>query len=450
MRSILLAVTVSAVVAVGSSACGSTSSPAAAVTPPPVDDAGVDAPAPDAAPPVDNGAPSKTYPAAHPGLPELVNAAGGTVLATPKVHLIFYPDYTHKTQIETLSQALGTTPYWAATTAEYGVGALGYVDSTELTGETAPATITDKAVEAFINAKIASRAFGEPDANVVYTIFYPKSTVITLAGGSPLGPSQSCSSFGGYHSNTGVVVDGAAKKNYAFAVLPTCAAFAGQGELDGLTGALSHELIEAVTDPFPSTNAGKDAAFSSVDQDHFIWIVLGGGGENGDLCVSEPNAFYKPPSFDFTVQRTWSNKLAKASHDPCAPNIPGPAYFNSAPVLSEDVTLDLSLLGGGSTVTKGVTIPVGKTKVIEIDLFSDAATSGPWTVSAVDTVAKLTKQTPTLEFHWDRTQGLNGEKLHLTVTVTSAASLVTGAHPFSITSSLGSTKVSWPGLIVDQ
>ena len=451
MRSILLAVTVSAAVAIGASACGS-SSTAEPTKPPPVtvDEGGTDAaPPPDAAPPVDNGAPSTVYPAAHPPLPELVNQAGGKVLATPKAYLIFFPGYEHKTVIETLTKAVGATPYWASTTSEYGIGPLAYTDTIELT-ETAPAAITDKEIEAFINGKIASGAFGVPDPNVIYTIFYPKSTSITLAGGGPLGPSKSCSSFGGYHSNTGVVLNGAAKKNFAFAVLPTCAAFAGQTEIDGLTGALSHELIEAVTDPFPSTNAGQDSAYSSVDQDHFIWIVLGGGGENGDLCVSEPNAFYKPQGLDFTVQRTWSNKLAKAGHDPCAPNIAGPAYFNSAPVLKETVTLDLSLLGGGSTETKGVKIPVGKSAVIEVDLFSDAATSGPWSVTATDTVAQLTKQAPTLDFAWDRTKGLNGEKLHLTVTVKTAASLVAGAHPFSITSTLGQTKVSWPGLIVDQ
>ncbi len=249
MRSILLGVTVSAAVAVGVSACGSSSTSEPAAPPPVVtgDDGGVDAaPPPDAAPPLDNGAPSTTYPAPHPPLPELVNQAGGKVLATPKAYLIFYPGYEHAAVIQALVQAVGATPYWSATTAEYGVGPLGYAGTIELTGETAPATITDKAVEAFLNGKIASGAFGDADPSVVYSIFYPKSTTITLAGGGPLGPSQSCSSFGGYHSNTEVVIAGAAKKNFAFAVLPTCATFAGQSEIDGLTGALSHELVEAL------------------------------------------------------------------------------------------------------------------------------------------------------------------------------------------------------------
>ena len=65
-------------------------------------------------------------------------------------------------------------------------------------------------------------------------------------------------------------------------------------------------------------------------------------------------------------------------------------------------------------------------------------------------MSKLTGQAPTLEFAWDRNTGVNGEKLHLTVKVTSAAALVKGAHPFTITSTLGKTKVSWPSLVVDQ
>jgi hypothetical protein len=456
MRSIAIAPVVLALfsaAALSAAACGSTSNDAPAVAPAVTDDGGVDsaaAPPVEAGPVVDNGAPSTTYPATHPPLPELVNQAGGKVLSTPKVHLVVFPDYPDLAAVTGMATGVGATPYWTSAVSEYGIGPIAYDGVTELTGETAPATITDTGVEAYLNAKIAASAFGTPDPNTIYAIVYPKETVITLAGGSPFGPSQSCTSFGGYHGDTSVDVGGGVKQNIAFAVLPTCTTFGNLDELNGLTGAMSHELIEAVTDPFPSTNKGSDSAYGSVDQDHFIWFVLGGGGEAGDLCVPEANAFYKPTGFDYTVQRTWSNKLAKASHDPCAPNIAGTVYFNSAPVLKSQVTLDLSLLGSGPTQTQGELIAVGKSKVIEVDLFSDAATSGPWTVSAVDTVAKLTGQPPTLDFAWDRTSGVNGEKLHLTITVKIAATLVVGAHPFMITSKLGNASNTWPGLITDQ
>jgi hypothetical protein len=432
-------------------ACGSSSSgpdaPAPGPSPSPTA-APTEAPAPtaSAAPVVDNGAPSTTYPAPHPPLPVLVNQAGGKVLVAPKVFLVVYPGYTHTAGVQSFAQALGTSAYWTATTKEYGIGAIEYAGTKELTGETAPATITDTDVQAFIAAKIASGDLGAPDPNTLYAIFYPETTTITLSGGG-IGGGSSCTSFGGYHGDVAVSVSGKSA-DYAFAVLPTCASFGGLAGIDALTGAASHELVEAVTDPFPSTKNGAESAYSSVDSDHFIW-VLAGGTEAGDLCVPETDAFQKLPGLDFTVQRTWSNASAKLGHDPCVPAMKDP-YFQSAPVLTETVTLTLPASFGGSDVTtKGVTIPIGKSKTIEIDLFSDAATSGPWTVSAEDALGSLGGG-KTLDFAWDRTKGLNGEKLHLTISVKGASSFVPGSHPFTIVSTLGAKKATWPGLVVDN
>ncbi|HWW54446.1 MAG TPA: hypothetical protein VNY84_11790 [Acidimicrobiales bacterium] len=412
-----------------------------------VDSGAPDAPPVDAGPDVDNGMPSTNYPAPHPPLPQLVNQAGGKTLATPKVYLIFYPGYPHEMPLQTLAQQIGANPYWAAATAEYGVGAMQYAGMIELTGETPPISISDQQIDMYMNGKIASGAFGTPDTSVVYTIYYPKTTTITLGSGG-FGGGTSCQSFGGYHTDTAVTVGTAAPKNYAYAVLPTCASFAGMGELDGLTGATSHEWIEASTDPFPSTNGGADSAYSGVDSDHFIWAVLG-GQEDGDLCVQETNAFFKPSGLDFTVQRCWSNQLAKASHDPCAPDLTGVPFFDSAPVLNENVSFTSQFIGG-TVNTKGVKIPVGQTKTVEVDLFSDAATSGPWSVEVLDVIARYTMAAPTLAFKWDRTSGLNGEKLHLDITVKATQTAFGGAHPFIIVSRLGGVTNTWPGLVVEQ
>ena len=56
----------------------------------------------DAPPDVDNGAPSSTYPAPHPPLPQLVNTAGGPVLTSPSVYLIFYPGYPYEASMRGL------------------------------------------------------------------------------------------------------------------------------------------------------------------------------------------------------------------------------------------------------------------------------------------------------------------------------------------------------------
>src|SRR5262249_48954714 len=151
MRSIAIGATfITAILA--ATACGGSSAsdnqtpapePSATDNPPAVP------PAKPPAPPVDNGAPSTNYPAPHPDMPQLVNQAGGKVLTTPKVYLLTYPGYEHTAAVTAMSQAVGATPYWSATTSEYGVGAITYAGATEL-ADPAPASLTDKQVEDYI------------------------------------------------------------------------------------------------------------------------------------------------------------------------------------------------------------------------------------------------------------------------------------------------------------
>jgi hypothetical protein len=259
---------------------------------------------------------------------------------------------------------------------------------------------------------------------------------------------QSCSAFGGYHDNT-TQGDSGVAGNFAYAVIPTCSS-----SVDDLTAVISHEWVEASTDPFLTSggtftlNGGPNAAFYSADKSHVIWDLLG-GGEAGDLCEPEAPAVYITPSdVGYQVQRTWSNLQAQGSHDPCAPDIAG-AFFDSAPVLPETVTFTSSITG--TITSQGITIPIGQSKTIEVDLFSDGDPGGPWTVSAADVLSTYYGSygiPQTLSFAWDRTTGLNGEKLHLTVTVT-AASIIAGAHAFMITSSNGTRQAVWPGLVVE-
>jgi hypothetical protein len=102
--------------------------------------------------------------------------------------------------------------------------------------------------------------------------------------------------------------------------------------------------------------------------------------------------------------------------------------------------------------TKGITIAQGESKTIEVDLFSDGDTGGPWTVMADDVLSTMYGSyglKPSMTFAWDRTAGENGEKLHLTITVT-GSSLVTGVHAFMITSYLHGRQAVWPGIVVEK
>jgi hypothetical protein len=399
-----------------------------------------------------NGAPSDAYPAPHPPLPDLVNKSGGPVLATPKIYLVFYPNYPYESDLQSLAQKMTTSPYWAATTSEYGVGALAYGGTIELTSQTPPTNISSSDIQSWVAKQIQSGTFGVQDPEGIYTIVYPQGTTFTQPNPVlPILPNiQSCVGIRGYHDNVSVAVDGGAPQNFAYAVIATCTPSA-----DSVTSVTSHEWVEAATDPLPTSNGsfslnpGPAAAYFTVDSDHTVWGVLH-GGEAGDLCEPEGAAvLITPADLGHLVQRTWSNVLAKGSHDPCAPSISG-AFFDSAPVLPETVTFTLPIIS--TTVTsKGITIPVGQTKTIEVDLFSDAPTGGPWTVQADDLLYKYYGNfgvTNSLSFQWDRTQGVNGEKLHLSITVTQGSPLA-GAHGFMITSTLGARIAVWPGLIVE-
>ena len=425
----------------------------------------------DAAPDVNNGAPSTTYPAPHPPLPTLVNVAGGPVLATPKVFLIFYPGYQYEQEIISMAQTFGVTPQWAAETTEYGAGPLEYAGMVELSGAdaTPPGTIAATDITTFLSTRLANGDFGTPDVNTIYSIFYPETTSITIPNGPGQGNSSSCQEFGGYHDDMSVTytrggpppaTDGGTDAgpgvdsgpgvqltaNFAYAVLPTCSSFPPLSGLAAVTGPVSHEWLEATTDPFPSTDNGANEAYAALDNDHFAWVLYyQGNAEAGDLCVEESNAFYVPSGYDFTVQRTWSNALAMASHDPCTLNIPNLPFFDSAPVLPDTFLFDTSVIGGaGKIQTQGVKVAVGTSQTIAIDLFSDAETNQPWDVQAFDLLSEFTNGPPTLQFAWDQTQGVNGQILHLTITMSQADSTLGGAHPFVIVSSIGQIQNIWP------
>ena len=153
-------------------------------------------------------------------------------------------------------------------------------------------------------------------------------------------------------------------------------------------------------------------------------------GENADLCAFADTAYLlTPASLGYAIQRSWSNVAVMAGHDPCVPVLPNYVYFNSTPVLSETVTVNVPNLpqfgpaAGKSLKVEGVTIPICQKKTLEVDLWSDADTKGPWSVEAIDVLAERYMLPPTLGFEWDRKTGVNGEKLHLTITALGASPL---------------------------
>jgi hypothetical protein len=380
------------------------------------------------------GTPSVGFAASHPSAPRVITL-GGPVLKAPKVYPIYFakddPSITAK--ITDFMSKLGSSSYWKATTEEYGVGAATAGAPIQLT-ETAPTATKDSAVRQWLAGKLNANdpAFPAPDDNTVYAIAYPAGVSVELDAGG--GQGTSCQAFAGYHLSI-TLDDKHGSRPVSYMVIARCASYHGFTGIDAVTAVASHELVEAAQDPYPLMNA----AYFYVDPAHAFWSTAFGGGETGDLCAASALSFVRDAELGYVVQRSWSNKQAAESHDPCVPAPSGEPYFNSAPVLPDKITI-----GGQSMPVAGVHIPVGQTRTVEIDLFSDAVTSGPWKVEALDISASQVGS-PTLSFSFDAQSGVNADKLNLNITALEATP--SNSELFILFSTLGKRQTLWVGAV---
>jgi len=366
------------------------------------------------------------YPAPHSPMPQAINS-GGSVIASPKLVAISFLNDPLQSAVDKFASDLVSSPnYWKGAVNEYGVGPLAQVAFHA--NETPPATLSDADVRTWLADKIQNDgAFPKPDASTIYTLFYPKGTNVTSLGG------VTCQEFQGYHDSFPLGTTG----DVIYAIVPRCPPPPVQGvtDADQMTAEASHEVVEAATDPLPSSKP----AYITVDKNSHAWELLA-GGEIGDLCGAYPNTFYVPTGFDHLMQRVWSNVNAAAGHDPCQPDAPAP-YFNSAPVMSDTVTIQV---GGIPTKTQGVKLQVGAETTIELDLYSDGPTSGPWNVSVIDITSMFFGGKPALQFTLDQTTGQNGDKLNLTIKYLRP---ITAGAPFWIQNDLGGAQTFWLGAV---
>ncbi|HEX7601908.1 MAG TPA: hypothetical protein VF316_09900 [Polyangiaceae bacterium] len=407
-------------------ACSSPS----AVTPPEADagkdvaiDVGTDA----------NGQPSDVYPAFKPSVP-LATSVGGPVLTHAKVVPVFFPSDSWQAKITSFLGKYVPSSHWVEMVGEYGVSTA--TVSAPVVLATAPAkTIDDTEIQTWLQGQLdgTHAEWPAPDDSTLYVLFYPQTTSITLSG------SASCKAFGGYHGDVAMP----STQKVAYAVIPRCSS-----SFDSLTNTLSHELVEGATDPYVNLLP----AYAELDAIHMAWMLSSSGGEVGDMCEYDPLAPYAVPDLGgAVVQRSWSNLQAAAYHDPCVPQIPGATYFNSVPVLPDMIPVTIPDLPGlgplaGKTLSvEGVKIPKGESRTIDVNLFSDGPTGGPWSVEAVDTLSERGLGSATLTFAWDATEGQNGQTLHLTITAIGKSFI--GASAFQIHSSKGNQQFSWTGTV---
>jgi hypothetical protein len=338
--------------------------------------------------------PDAWSPAAHEPQPT-AQSFGGPVLASPKVVPVFFAgDETAQNTIETFLIDLAASSYWPTVVNEYHVGAL-TIEQSVVTSD--PPPTTDMALQTWIEMNTSGSGTWPPsDSNTLYVVFLPTGASLTAGFG------KSCVDFGGYHSET------TPGGELVYALIPRCTSTTAN-PLDPVTGAASHELVEASTDPHFYTAP----AYRNVDTAHFIWGDTP-GAEVGDMCEFVDAAF-QPLVNGFLVQRIWSNESGAASHDPCVPVLAQP-YTAAAPLLS---SVEVTPKGSNAKpfMTDGVIVNYGTPVTVEVDLFSDSETAGEFVVSAQDATTVL-GGSANLEFQWDDQYGQNGTKRHLIITRT--------------------------------
>ncbi len=367
------------------------------------------------------------YPAFLPDTPT-ITSVGGPMLKHPRFVAITFPEDPYADSIEDFFAKIGGSSYWKTAAAEYGVDAGSGGPPIRLT-EAAPASIDDDEIQSWLaeNLDGSSSVWGTAGEETIYVVFYPETTAVTTKMWG-----KSCEAFGAYHWHT-YEQNG---KPLVYVVVPRCPNLLGDKPLEELTYNVSHELLEASTDPlYPD-----DPALVHVDDDHLMWYFFP-GTEIGDMCEYEGNPSLTPDDVGYPVTRVWSNSAAKQGHDPCVPANPLVPYFNSVPIGDDEFIADFS---NGTATTRGVKMAVGETRTIDVKLFSDQPTSGPWKVVARD-LGELQGKPSHLALALDHDHGQNGDTLQLTISLKSK-----GDHNlagFVLFSSLGEERHLWTSAV---
>ncbi len=185
----------------------------------------------------------------------------------------------------------------------------------------------------------------------------------------------------------------------------------------------SHELIEAVTDPFGT-------AYLQAPSAYVAWAYFF-GSEVGDMCAFHAGAAIAPADLGFTVQRIWSNAAAAAFLDPCVPGASDP-FFVAAPLGEAPISLPNG--GGGSFASKGFNLPAGASITIDVGFYG--AAPGPWTVTPFTYATEHGTAEPYLHFSPATLTGQAGDVVPLTITRVAADEDGNGADAVKLVSSL--------------
>ena len=305
---------------------------------------------------------------------------GGPVIQNAELFTLTYDGDPMQFEDEQYADWMVTSQWYADVVSQYGPGPATN-HNLRLTGP-APVMITDDGVWQLIASLIADGGLPPPVVtdggapNQLYMIHFPGGTTITS---SDVGTS--CQSYCGYHDDNGT---------FPYAVIPTCGPGCGNF---GVT--VSHEFVEASTDPFPRSNP----AFTQTNLSEGGYL-----GEVADLCN-----YYTWTDGVHVATRIWSNLAAAAGTQPC---IPAP---------------DEPFAGVAPPSTTMVQVPAGQSTTLVVNGWSTSP-SGPFAVGVLPYSDTLVTQGFVPAGEMDAGLLENGETTTLTISVAAG----TPAHQIGV------------------
>jgi hypothetical protein len=293
----------------------------------------------------------------------LVNE-GGHILSPLRLVVVVAANDVLRDSLFAFAKALPTSQWWPQVATPFGVSPTATAFTVTGPPIAAGTQMTFADVNAYVQAAAVDSAGYAADGRTTFLIFLPTGVSCVSAG--------SCALYSAFHRPFGTSTGG---QFDAIAVV-----IRGQGGMEAMTLAASHEIIESATDP--EENAWKlESPFHPWTGSP--WGLDDGGNfeENGDMCEGT-----RILDGGFYYQRVFSNQAAALGGDPCVPAIPTP-YFN--------VTTN----GWYSTTTGEVSIPITGWSVGAAAEWVLTVGSGPKTPSL---------PSPTLSFSCPDTLLLNG------------------------------------------
>lgn len=293
---------------------------------------------------------------------------GGKIIANPKVYTVLWgasvdpaissamPDVFRATTNSAWMDWLNEYSTTVLRTGGPGAGGSGsnqsagrgtYAGQYQITPANTGSPLLDTQIASELNAQIDAGHLPLPDENAIYMVYFAPGQTIQD------GPdSVSCVKFCAFHST--FTRNG---KSVYFGVMPDFGAGSGcdtgcgpQGtEIENLSAASAHELIEAVTDAEVGVAPAIDAPLGWYDN---------ANGEVGDMCNQHQDTVVSLVNGQsYTVQQIFSNKAAAASTPACVTTrydandftvFANPNLAQLAPGGSVAVPITTALTNGGS------------------------------------------------------------------------------------------------------